>query len=501
MLIGWHVPNVRNTGSRRYGTSPPIRRRMANGATGTPPNGPMSPPSPARRSRAGTSSGRPRCGCAICFTTTLPGRCAGRRHNLGTLKAHSAPDGALWLGRLPPQHGELRVAGQGLSAPIFLFPACRAACLRDYAYNLAPDGAMSFRLGLPLGTRLQTERACADGQFGSIMLVYREWKLSGDTDWLRGLWPAVAAALAYAWSPANPDRWDPKKIGVLQGRQHHTLDMELFGQWLAHRLLSAPSRPPLKWRMPSAGEADSYREMAARGRRFVDEPVQRQLLRAEDRPVGQGGAGALPYRPALAAADGRLGRAALLERGARRDQISARQACFIDQLVSQWHARIYGLPDIFAPERPWRRCTPCGSSTQAGAARRAQFGPRLRLWRGSGTIVAPGRRRGAAQRQHPYAQETLHGMEYALGGFCCSMGSWPRPSTLCRRAQARWPPAQPVERDGMRLQLRPLTVEGRGAAGFIFDLGRHMIGFFRASAVTALRQPVFGRWRMGRKCL
>lgn len=36
-------------------------------------------------------------------------------------------------------------------------------------------------------------------------------------------------SLEYAWHPQNPYRWDADKDGVIDGRQHHTLDMELFG--------------------------------------------------------------------------------------------------------------------------------------------------------------------------------------------------------------------------------------------------------------------------------
>ena len=100
---------------------------------------------------------------------------------------------------------------------------------------------MSFRLSLPLGTTNSTERPCADGQFGDVMKLYRDWRLSGDTDWLRDLWPYAKRSIEYAWSPDNPDRWDPDKTGVLWGRQHHTLDMELFGpnSWLTGFYLGA----------------------------------------------------------------------------------------------------------------------------------------------------------------------------------------------------------------------------------------------------------------------
>ena len=121
----------------------------------------------------------------------------------------------------------------------FLFPALeRSMREADYKYNLNAAGGLSFRLSLPLGTNYATERPCADGQFGNILKLYRDWKLSGDTAWLARLWPAAKLSIEYAWSPQNPDRWDPEQTGVLWGRQHHTLDMELFGpnSWLTELL-------------------------------------------------------------------------------------------------------------------------------------------------------------------------------------------------------------------------------------------------------------------------
>ena len=67
--------------------------------------------------------------------------------------------------------------------------------------------------------RFQTERPCADGQFGNLMKLYRDWRLSGDLEWLRELWPYARRSIEYAWSPDNPDRWDPERTGVLWGRR------------------------------------------------------------------------------------------------------------------------------------------------------------------------------------------------------------------------------------------------------------------------------------------
>ncbi|MBQ7901010.1 MAG: hypothetical protein IJ365_03470, partial [Clostridia bacterium] len=69
---------------------------------------------------------------------------------------------------------------------------------------------------------------------GTVIKCYREWKISGDNKWLRDNWQSIKKVLEYAWSSENPDRWDANKDGVMEGRQHHTLDMELFGpsSWL-----------------------------------------------------------------------------------------------------------------------------------------------------------------------------------------------------------------------------------------------------------------------------
>ena len=134
----------------------------------------------------------------------------------------------------------------------------------DVRYNLWEDGRMSFRLQLPLGRGRDGFHPCVDGQMGGVIKTYREWKLCGDDDWLRSLWPQVKLALEYAWSPANPYRWDGNKDGVLEGRQHHTLDMELYGPnaWLQGFYLAALRAG--EEMAAYLGEADVYKRQSLR---------------------------------------------------------------------------------------------------------------------------------------------------------------------------------------------------------------------------------------------
>jgi non-lysosomal glucosylceramidase len=108
----------------------------------------------------------------------------------------------------------------------FLFPSLeRSMRETDFLNNVKPDGAMMFRTSLPLGSGVYWNfRAAADGQMGRIISLYRDWKISGDTEWLKKLWPQAKKAMAYAWTA-----WDTDKDGLMEGEQHNTYDIEFVG--------------------------------------------------------------------------------------------------------------------------------------------------------------------------------------------------------------------------------------------------------------------------------
>ncbi len=62
------------------------------------------------------------------------------------------------------------------------------------------------------------------GKWAISCRSHRDWKISGDTDWLRGLWENVKRALEYAWLG-----WDYNSDGVMEGLQHNTYDIEFYG--------------------------------------------------------------------------------------------------------------------------------------------------------------------------------------------------------------------------------------------------------------------------------
>ena len=124
----------------------------------------------------------------------------------------------------------------------FLFPDLERS-LRDteFQYDTDKNGRMYFRTALPLGRGYIIQPPCVDGQMATVIKIYRDWKLTGNTDWLKENWDNIKKVLEFAWNENNTFEWDKDKDGVLEGRQHHTLDMELFGpsSWLQGMYLCA----------------------------------------------------------------------------------------------------------------------------------------------------------------------------------------------------------------------------------------------------------------------
>ena len=77
-----------------------------------------------------------------------------------------------------------------------LFPDLERS-LRQTEFNESQDdrGHQTFRSGLPIRPVAHTFHAASDGQLGGIMKVYRDWRICGDTAWLKSLWPRVRQSL------------------------------------------------------------------------------------------------------------------------------------------------------------------------------------------------------------------------------------------------------------------------------------------------------------------
>lgn len=303
----------------------------------------------------------------------------------------------------------------------FLFPALeRSARENEKKYSQLEDGRICFRLRLPPGRGIWWRMPCVDGQMGYIMQTYREWKMSGDEGWLRGMWPSVRRALSFAWLDSDV-KWDPDRDGVLDGRQHHTLDMELFGPnaWLEGFYLGA-LKAASEMAKAVGEDSSDYDKLFEKGKAFLNQELfngeyydhkvdltdKCQLMRYDDQNDW----------------NGRVMDYFSEETGELKYQIAG--GLIIDQALAQWHANLMDLGEIYDPQK---------LKTALKSLYKYNFKPMLRDFANpcrvfslndeAGTIMCAypeGAKKPAISV--PYCEETMTGFEYAAAGLMIQEG-------------------------------------------------------------------------------
>jgi uncharacterized protein (DUF608 family) len=106
-----------------------------------------------------------------------------------------------------------------------LFPKLERT-LRETEFFPSQDkaGHQTFRSALPIRPVATTFYAASDGQLGGIMKMYRDWRISGDSEWMKKMYPRVKESMDYCIHT-----WDPRSTGTLEEPHHNTYDIEFWG--------------------------------------------------------------------------------------------------------------------------------------------------------------------------------------------------------------------------------------------------------------------------------
>lgn len=106
-----------------------------------------------------------------------------------------------------------------------LFPALeRSLRNTEFNENQNAEGHQGFRANLPISPLVHNFHSAADGQLGGIMKIYRDWRISGDHDWLKKMYPLVKVSMDYCIRT-----WDPEGKGLVEEPHHNTYDIEFWG--------------------------------------------------------------------------------------------------------------------------------------------------------------------------------------------------------------------------------------------------------------------------------
>ncbi|MDQ6418778.1 GH116 family glycosyl-hydrolase [Paenibacillus sp. LHD-117] len=361
----------------------------------------------------------------------------------------------------------------------FLFPRLeRGMRDADFAYNKRADGRMSFRLMLPLGRERMDARACADGQFGGVVKAYRDWKISGDTDWLRSNWPAIKQSITYAWAESNEDKWDPGKTGVLTGRQHHTLDMELYGpnSWLSGFYLAAlKAGSEMAAFLGEQSTADEFETIFRKGKQWVDE----HLFNGEY------------YVQRIALSDKLLldpfgDEAVNSYWNKERDEIKYQiaEGCAIDQVVAQWHANLCGLGEIFDKNQTRRALESLYRHNFKTSMRHEANTWRLYSLNDEGGLVICAWPKGVSKPAIPltYNTETMTGFEYQAASHMIQEGFVEEGLSIVQAIRDRYDgekrnPWNEIECGSNYARSMASYSLLQAFSGFEYDMVEGMIGF------------------------
>lgn len=231
----------------------------------------------------------------------------------------------------------------------FLFPGLeRSMRDLDFAHNQREDGAMSFRLMLPPGRERMGFRPCVDGQMGGVMKAWRDYLLCGDKEWLAKNWTAIKKSIEFAWAPTNEDSWDLNKDGVMEGRQHHTMDTELFGpsSWLNGFYLGALlAGGKIAEVLGHTAEQQEYEALYQKGRAWCDEHLYNgeyfiQQVDLTDESL-------LETYDTIRTYEGHTAKEAYWNEETGEIKYQIANGCATDQVLAQWHANLCGLGDLF----------------------------------------------------------------------------------------------------------------------------------------------------------
>ena len=221
-----------------------------------------------------------------------------------------------------------------------LFPALERT-LRETEFGVSQDstGHQTFRSALPIRPVVHDFHAAADGQLGGIIKVYRDWRICGDTEWLRRLWPKVRRSMDYSIAT-----WDPGHKGVVEEPHHNTYDIEFWGpDGMCTSFYLAALEASARMGAALGENVSTYKELRDKGVAFAEktlfdgeyfiQQIRWEGLRAKS-PVDVESFGGA-YTPEAVE---------LLKKEGPKYQYGI--GCLSDGVLGAWMAAVSGLPDL-----------------------------------------------------------------------------------------------------------------------------------------------------------
>jgi hypothetical protein len=278
-------------------------------------------------------------------------------------------------------------------------------------------------------------QAAADGQLGGIMKVYREWRISGDTGWLRTLWPRVRVSLDYCMAT-----WDPRGKGVIEEPHHNPYDIEFWGpDGMCTSFYVGALAAAIEMGEALGQDVSTYRARLAAGMRTLDQDLfNGEYFYQKVEWHGLSAPSPLEVKAAVGAGTYSPEARVLLEKEGPKYQYGT--GCLSDGVLGAWMAEVCGVPVPVDPakvtshlEAVHRHNFRADLSDHANPQR-----PTYACGNEGGLLLCTWPRGGKPSLPFVYSDEVWTGIEYQVASHLMIVGRVEQALEIVRACRARY---------------------------------------------------------------
>ena len=379
------------------------------------------------------------------FSSTLPPYVLDAvSANLGILKSPTVlrqENGNMWgwEGCFPDNgccHGSCTHVWNYAQAFPHLFPQLERT-LRELELVRSMDerGHVTFRGAIPDGPVDHNFYAASDGQLGGIMKLYRDWQISGDSEWLKRIYPLAKRSIDYGIRT-----WDPDHRGALFEPHHNTYDIEFWGAEPMCTSIYIGALSAMAQMARAVGELDDaklYGNLAQTAASYMDE----HLFNGEyyQQKVQYEGLRDTSFAQSVAHVDDKSSEMQqLLKREGPKYQYGS--GCLSDGVIGAWMARTYGIETPLAREHVrstlqsiFKHNFKTDLSQHANAQR-----PGYAMGREPGLLLCSWPRGNKPTLPFVYSDEVWTGIEYQVASHLIDEGFVDEGLTIVKALRSRY---------------------------------------------------------------
>ena len=301
-----------------------------------------------------------------------------------------------------------------------LFPELERT-LRATEFSECQDenGHPVFRAPLPIRAAVHETPAAAEGQLGGVVKVYRDWRISGDTEWMRRMWPRVRESLEYCIRT-----WDPHLQGVLVEPHHNTYDIEFWGpDAMCSSIYLSALKAAVAMGDAAGEDCSDFELLLAHGRQFLEDELYNgsyfhQKVQWQNLEAGIPDQEGTLSQSQYSSPESRE----LLEREGPKYQYG--EGCLSDGLLGAWLAEVCGVGEILDGTKVqnhlrsvWRHNRRESLRYHANPQR-----PSYALGSEGGLLLCSWPKGDKLTLPFPYSDEVWTGIEYAVASHMMLCG-------------------------------------------------------------------------------